>query len=120
MSLTQNVDTISYSSERNDRHGPAAQFRASWSIGEPLPESTVGSLEFFVTERYCLYSENNGRLYRSRIHHRPWPLRKATLSSLDSSMIETLELPTPAGQPLLHYAEELKVDIWMIRRVEDI
>ena len=118
MSLTQNGHTVSYSSVRQDRRGPPAQFRARWSIGESLPESTVGCLEFFVTERYCLYSENNGRLYRARIHHPPWRLRKATLSSLDSSMIETLELPTPAGQPLLQYAEELKVDIWMIRRVQ--
>jgi hypothetical protein len=32
-------------------------------------------------------------------------------------MLEALGLPTPTGDPLLHYAEELKVDIWPLRRV---
>jgi len=51
-------------------------------------------------------------LMRARIHHEPWPLRDAELLTLDSTMIESHGLPTPAGAPLLHYAEELDVDIW--------
>jgi uncharacterized protein YqjF (DUF2071 family) len=119
MSLTQMGKTITYSSARRDRHGPPAELQAGWTIGEELPQSTAGSLEFFLTERYCLYSEHEGRLYRARIHHPPWPLRKANLLSINSSMIESLGLPAPPDDPLIHYAEELKVHIWRIRRVED-
>jgi hypothetical protein len=32
-------------------------------------------------------------------------------------VLEALGLPTPAGDPLLHYAESLKVDIWPLHRV---
>ena len=92
------------------------EFRAVWTIGENIPVSEPGSLEFFLTERYCLYSERAGEIYRARIHHTPWPLQKAGLSLLSSTMIESLGLATPKEDPLLHYAEELKVDIWPLRK----
>ena len=106
---------IDYSLVRTDH--PPAEFHASWKIGEKLPTSQPGSLEFFLTERYCLYSENDDKLYRARIHHAPWPLQKAELVSLKSSMIESHGLPTPQGDPLLHYCEELSVDIWPLEAV---
>jgi uncharacterized protein YqjF (DUF2071 family) len=114
--LEETDATIDYTLRRSEE--PRAELEASWSIGEPLPESEPGSLEFFLTERYCLYSEDsNEQLYRARIHHAPWPLRAAELNSLRSTMIESQGLPTPLGSPLLHYAEALAVDIWPIAKV---
>lgn len=117
MSLAQTGNVIRYSSSRRDRHGAPAEFQATWTIGEPLPPTSPDSLEFFLTERYCLQSENKGQLYTSRIHHQPWPLQKAELVSLNSRMIESHGLPAPEGDPLLHYAEEISVDIFPLRRV---
>jgi uncharacterized protein YqjF (DUF2071 family) len=120
MSLDQTGNTIRYSSSRRDRRGIPAELQATWTIGEALPRpasSSPDSLEFFLTERYCLHSENKGQLYTARIHHQPWPLQKAELVSLNSSMIESHGLPTPAGDPLLHYCDEIGVDIWPLRRV---
>jgi uncharacterized protein len=112
--LEQQGQTINYSLTRTDL--PPSDFSASWKIGERLRYATAGSLEFFLTERYCLYSEYKNRLYRARIHHQPWPLQKATLLSFSSTMIESHGLPTPDAEPLLHYAEELSVDIWPLER----
>jgi len=112
--LEQQGQTINYSLTRTDL--PPSDFSASWKVGELLPYSHPGSLEFFLTERYCLYSRHKNRLYRARIHHQPWPLQKATLSSFSSTMIESHGLPATSGEPLLHYAEELKVDIWPLER----
>lgn len=112
--LRQESETIEYSLSRTE--DSRAAFRAIWRIGESLPVSQPGSLEFFLTERYCLYSERRGKIYRARIHHQPWPLRKAKISSLSSTMIEALGLETPQDEPLIHYAEEIKVDIWPIRK----
>lgn len=114
--LKQEGETIEYSLTRTE--DPPADFRAIWTIGESLAVSQPGSLEFFLTERYCLYSERRGKIYRARIHHQPWPLRKAEVSTLNSTMIESLGLATPEGNALLHYAEEIKVDIWPIRRTD--
>lgn len=112
MSLDQTGNKIRYSSTRFDKRGAPAELHTTWAIGEALSRSKPGSLEFFLTERYCLYSEHNRRLYRARIHHEPWPLQSATLLSLNATMIESQGLPTPKGDPLLLYAEEISVDIW--------
>ena len=106
---------IDYSLVRTDK--PPAQFHASWKSGEMLPTSEPGTLEFFLTERYCLYSEHGSCIYRAQIHHAPWPLQQAELVSLNSEMIEAHGLPTPQGDPLLHYCEEISVDIWPLKKV---
>jgi uncharacterized protein YqjF (DUF2071 family) len=117
MSLEEEGKSIVYSSRRTERDVSAARFDATWKTGETLPFTHPGSLEFFLTERYCLYSARKQKLYRCRIFHQPWPLQKATLTSFDSTMIESHGLPTPDGEPLLHYAEELSVDIWPLEEV---
>ncbi len=117
MSLKQEGDRIIYHSRRTHADAPAAVFDATWTIGEPLEASKPGSLEFFLTERYCLYTSHREQLYRCRIFHPAWPLRAAEVSDYRSTMVEALGLPTPPGDPLVHYAEELKVDIWPLLRV---
>ena len=114
MSLEQKGKTIEYSSKRMNS---PAQFHAMWVIGECLPESQPGTLQFFLTERYCLYTSHRGQLYRARIFHPPWSLQAATLSAFDSTMIESPGLPTPHGEPLLHYSEKIGVDIWPVKKV---
>jgi uncharacterized protein YqjF (DUF2071 family) len=111
--IAEQEERVDYTLTRTD--DPPAEIQTSWQIGSPLPPSEPGSLEFFLTERYCLYSEHKGTVYRARIHHQPWPLRSALLISLSSTMIEALDLPTPQGDPLVHYAEELSVDIWRLK-----
>ena len=41
-----------------------------------LFHAEAGSLEEFLTERYCLYTEDGGRLYRADIHHPRWDLQR--------------------------------------------
>ena len=108
--LKQEGSTIDYSSVRTEE--PKAEYRATWTIDDKLGQSDPDSLDFFLTERYCLYSVRGRRLNRLRIHHRPWSLFEATVQSYSSTMIESHGLPTPAGEPLLHYAEEIEVDFW--------
>ena len=143
MSLEQNGNVIDYSSVRSDgqtyskffaadaasfqanfdseqfQNLPQARLEASWEIGEPLPLSQPGEIGFFLTERYCLYSVRQGKLYRSRIFHEPWPLRAASVESCKSTMIESLGIAQPEGEPLWHYAESIAVDIWPLQLVSD-
>lgn len=143
MSLTQKGNAIDYSSVRTDARTysqffaaeaeafsadfesiqfqdlPQAKLEASWKPGEPLPPAQPGSIEFFLTERYCLYSYRRRKLYRSRIFHDPWPLRAASVDSCQSTMLESLGIAQPQGEPLLHYAESIAVDIWPLTQVSD-
>jgi uncharacterized protein YqjF (DUF2071 family) len=115
MSLAQQGERIDYSSTRVDERGASADFQATWFIGEPLPLAEPESLEFFLTERHCLYAFHRDRLFRSRIFHQPWPLQKATLESSQSTMITSLGIQQPEGEPLLHYAESIEVEIWPLK-----
>jgi hypothetical protein len=119
ISLQQDGRRIHFRSRRAAAgHEPGAGFEAAWEVGDRLPAAEPDSLEFFLTERYCLYSARREQLYRSRVFHEPWPLRAAEVSAHASTMLEAAGLQAPAGAPLLHYAEELKTDIWPLARVE--
>lgn len=117
MSLRQEGDAITYRSRRTHTGAPAARFDARWTIGPRLPESRPGSLEFFLTERYCFYTTHGDSVFRCRIHHAPWPLSSAEVSTYHSTMIESHGIPAPDGAPLLHYAEAITADIWPLERM---
>ena len=116
ISLEQQRNSILYSSRRKGS-SRKAQFNARWTIGEARPSAQPGSLDFFLIERYCLYTSHQGRLYSARIHHEPWRVQQASLSNCDSSMLEANRLPTPAGEPLLHAGGPVKVGIWPLHKV---
>jgi uncharacterized protein len=108
--LEEEDKRIDYSCTRTDE--PPAEYEATWMIGDKLGQSDPDSLDFFLTERYCLYAARGERLHRLRIHHRPWILFDAEVQTYKSTMIESHRLPTPEGAPLLHYADEIEVDFW--------
>jgi uncharacterized protein len=113
MSLERRSHTLSFASRRNLPHSAPAEFEAVWTIGDGLPQSEPGSLQFFLTERYALYSARGATLYRARIFHRPWPLHEAHLLSFRSTMLESQGLPALGDTPLLHQqSEPLKVRVW--------
>ena len=119
MSLERRDRTVSFTSKRTHRGAVPAGFEAVWTVGDRLPQSEPGSLTFFLTERYCLYSAREDALYRARIFHRPWPLHEARLLSCNSTMIESQGLPSPGeGNPLLHQqGEPLRIEVWPRVRV---
>lgn len=118
MSLERRDRTVYFASRRAGGRSAPAEFEAVWTVGEELSEYEPGSLDFFLIERYCLYSAREGRIYRARIFHRPWPLRGARLLSCRSTMLESQGLPSPGSEPLLHQqGEPLKVGIWPKTRV---
>ena len=104
------VAPASRSSARNEGKAFSGSYR-----GSRAPKAAeVGSLEHFLTERYCLYAEHEGRLYRAEIHHRPWPLQPARATVALNTMPP---LEVPEGDPLVHYSERQDVVIWPLHEV---
>jgi hypothetical protein len=61
-------------------------FRARWEgTGESF-EPAPGSLDHFLTERYALYTEDGGRLYRAELQHSPCRLRSANATALTATL----------------------------------
>jgi uncharacterized protein YqjF (DUF2071 family) len=103
---------IEYHSRRQG--SPAAVFSGTYeAVGSPFaPEP--GSLEYFLTERYCLYHLTRRRVpYRMEIHHPRWPLQAAKADIRHNTMAEANGLHLTGGPPLLHFARRQDVIAWM-------
>lgn len=109
---------IRYASRRTHRGAGTAVLRAAYRpTGKPF-RAGAGSLEHWLTERYCLYAADRaGRLYRGEIQHRPWPLQpaRATFEHLD--MTDWLGLPGLGDPSHLLFARRLDVVAWAPGRV---
>ena len=114
MSLEQQrpVDPIHYTSLRTHRHEPRAQFRATYAPTGPRFHASPGSLEHWLTARYCLYSRNRqGHLFRGEINHPPWTLRTATCEWQENTMGEPWGFDFD-GEAHLLAADPLVVRAW--------
>jgi len=107
---------IEYVSKR--QHGPKpAEFRCSYGPSSLRFQALPGSLEHFLTERYCLYASNRSRLYRGEIHHLPWELQEATVELAENSMAKPAGIALPPQPEIAYFARELKVLFWAPDRV---
>ena len=90
-----------------------AEFKAEYvPIGPPFC-ATAGSLEYFLTERYCLYHENHrGTPYRLEIHHPPWSLQLADAEIATNTMAAASHLSVRGSPVLLHFARRQDVVAW--------
>jgi uncharacterized protein len=108
---------FTYQSERILTTRPV-RFRAHYrALGQirALDQSRPGSIEHFLTERYCLFTTNrSGQLLRGDIHHMPWPLEAAEAEIELNDLPATYGIELPSTAPLLHYSRELVVYLWSL------
>jgi uncharacterized protein len=105
-------DWITYECARFGEEGRVFSGRYR-PVGEPFT-ATPGSLEWFLMERYCLYTvDGSGALHRAEIHHRPWPLQPAE-AEIDLATLSPLAVE---GAPLCHFSRRLDVVVWPLERV---
>ena len=112
MEIEQEEDCYRYSSVRTHRGEPPAIFKGSWTPKGASYHAKVGTLEHFLTARYCLYtSDRKGRILRGEIDHPPWLLQEAELSVESNSMLSPLSLEC-SGTPHLLFSKEIAVRAW--------
>jgi len=91
MKITKEDKQVQFKSNRKWKKQPVV-FDTAYRPVSKVYESEKGSLEQWLTERYCLYSKSRkGRLYRVDVHHHPWPLQKAEADIAHNSMTKPLE-----------------------------
>lgn len=120
MAITQHLnDWIQYDSRRIHRGAKSADFIARY---RPISEnylSESGSLDAWLTERYCLYTvDSSGQLYRGDIHHAPWQLQHAEAEIVVNSMGRASLLSFPDEPPILHYIQNIDVLTWYLVPVD--
>ncbi len=111
-------DRYSYRSVRTHRGALPAAFTAAYGPSGAVYHSQPGTLEHWLTERYCLYAaDRRGRLYRGENAHVPWPLQPAEAEVTANTMGAPLGLALPGAAPLLHFARRIDVVFWALERV---
>ncbi|HEY4904086.1 MAG TPA: DUF2071 domain-containing protein [Candidatus Sulfotelmatobacter sp.] len=115
MSSQARDGAIHYASRR---HCDAAEFRGSYWPTSEARLRDKGSIEHWLTERYCLYTTHRGQVYRGEIHHRPWPLQDAEAKFETNTVASAGGISLPDTVPLLHFARRLEVLIWPLRRAD--
>lgn len=111
MSVNIGSSKIEYASRRLQSPGPA-EFRGRYWPTSQARQREKGSIEHFLTERYCLYVVRSGKVCRAVIHHEPWPLQDADADIELNTMAKAAGIELPESKPLLHYSRFLRVLIW--------
>jgi uncharacterized protein len=117
MSAERRGEWVEYASERtSDSRGAA--FRGRYRPTGEAREPAAGTLEHFLTERYCLYVLDERRdVQRADIHHEPWQLQTAE-AEIDANSMAPDRIDLSPGPALLHYSERQDVVIWAIAPAE--
>lgn len=109
ISLEYDGDWIDYRSVRTHSGAPPAEFSARYRPTGSIFRVAPGSLEEWLSERYCLYAGDcAGRMWRTEIQHAPWPAQPAECEFRVNTMTAL-----PEVKPLLQFSRRLDVAAWM-------
>jgi hypothetical protein len=112
MSVDLENDAVHYRSSRREGLRPA-EFRARYRPVSAPRRAPPGSLEHWLTERYCLFTTgSSGRILTGEIHHVPWPLQVAEAEIESNTLAQAAGIPLPDTAPVLHFAKRLDVVVW--------
>ena len=110
MSVCEGDNRIEY---RQSRRGTAVRSQIVCRPGTEIAAPKPGSLEFFLVERYLLFTLRNGKLYSGRVHHPPYPLRTAGVESLEESLVQAAGI-VPRGFEHVVYSPGVDVRVFRL------
>ena len=108
------VETPGAAAYRSTRRSDAAVCNVDCTIGDALPPPKPGSLEFFLVERYLLYSLRENDLFTGRVFHKPYPIQAAQANVLGESLIEAAGIEK---HPFVHtlFSSGVDVEVFPLR-----
>lgn len=119
MQVEETDGWIHYESRRRNAETAPAELVAKYRpVGPPQPP-VAGTLEHFLTERYCLFTmDGSRRAYRLDIHHPLWPLQEAEVEIRVNSMADAAGIRLPSIAPLAHFARRQDMVAWNLHPLE--
>ena len=101
---------------KSDRRFSNASFLADYQPTSAVYEAVAGSLEHWLTERYCFFTTVSGKVFRTDIHHVPWPIQKAEAEISVSTVAGAAGVPLNGPPALVGYVKQQEVLVWPLRR----
>ena len=87
-------------------------------VGQKM-KAEPNTLEYFLFERYSLYTELDGKLQMAYTLHEPWVFQEAEVSLNDNSLTESYNLGVDVMNPqYVHSSAGVYVQTWSIEEVE--
>lgn len=111
MSIKRRGDSFDYTSSRRQ-----AKWRATYAPRSAPRRAPRGSLDYFLAERYCLYTVWGEKAYRGDIHHAPWPLQDAAVRIEENTIAQAAGIDLPVSPQAVSFARELRVLLWTLER----
>lgn len=117
MAITGLPAKVSYRSFRPSRTR-GIEFISDYEPRSEPYRAAAGTLEHWLTERYCLYAQTpRAEILRAEIHHAPWPLQHATATIERNDLFRPHGLSVSGAPALLHFSRRLDVVVWPPRAV---
>lgn len=101
---------------KSERRFSKASFLAEYRPISAVYEAAPGSLEHWLTERYCFFTLMGGQVFRTDIHHVPWPVQKTEAKISVNSVASAAGIPLESPPALTGYVEQQEVLVWPLRR----
>lgn len=118
MQVGQQAGWISYRSRRKGTDAKPVEFVASYRPVGPVQPPLDGTLEHFLTERYCLFTTDNAsRAYTLDVHHPPWSLQTAEAGIKINTMADAAGIRLPNRAPLLLFVKRQDMVAWNLQRI---
>jgi len=89
------------------------EFEARYRPTSEVYAAAPGSLEHWLTERYCFYARApDGKLFRVDAHHAPWPLQRAEAEIEPGELLAPHGIAVSGPPALLHFSRRIDVIGW--------
>ena len=115
MTAQSEGNLVHYRSARIHKRGAPAEFSASYRPIGAVYHALPGTLDHWLTERYCLYAASKpDHVVYGEIHHPPWPLQPAEVEVRANTMTRPSGIELPDSEPIGHFARTQEVVAWPV------
>jgi uncharacterized protein YqjF (DUF2071 family) len=119
MSVQMEGDAIRYQSARIQNRAAPAEFSASYRPTAPAYRAAAGTLDHWLTERYCVYvTGKRDRIFYGDIHHETWPLQPAEVELRENTMTRQIGIELPDTKPITYFARYQSVVAWPLMAID--
>jgi uncharacterized protein len=115
MSMSKDGNRVQYASVRR---GSGARLATNYTIGAELGTASPGTRTHFLVERYRLYTRFGRRLFAGEVRHQPYPLQRATVETLDETLVAAAGLSASAPPIEALFSPGVDVEVCAPRRAE--
>jgi uncharacterized protein YqjF (DUF2071 family) len=88
------------------------------SVPQSFASAEPGSREFWLVERYQLFSEHRGRIKSGRVWHEPYQISACDSLCESYGPLKAAGIDPKGRNPLVHFSPGVNVEVWPLVKVQ--